>query len=259
MNDAPYHRPTAEEVEDWAFGLLEAHLRREGHVVANVRHPDRLNRSTRDVDILVEVDGRDIAVEVTQVAQTRQWWNQLDRLERGIRAAVDSEGAELDRGWLVLELNLLRTGSYQEIDAVALQIAAAVRRSANDLGAPGVDHILDLPTPAESLVEVRLSRIQGVGNRLSFISGNAATGGWTAPKAAAFVDQLLASKTTQGDAYPEMWILVVDSEVVIDFDEITEVLRERSADIPDSWTNVFFIPATDRSIVLNARLGEGAS
>jgi hypothetical protein len=55
-------RPSANEVEEWAFGLLERHLVDTKHVVANVRRPDRTNRTSRDVDFLVEVDGRDIAI-----------------------------------------------------------------------------------------------------------------------------------------------------------------------------------------------------
>lgn len=82
-------RPGREtDQEAWAFDILSRHLTESGHSIVNVRRPDQLNRSTRDVDFLIEFDGHDVAVEVTRLDQERHWWVLLDRLQRAILAEL---------------------------------------------------------------------------------------------------------------------------------------------------------------------------
>ena len=240
-------RPSADEIANWAFDLLRRHLIEHGHAVLNVRRPDRTNRTSRDVDFLVEIDGRDIAVEVTQLTQAREWWNLLDRLESRVRAATLEH--DFDPGWLMISINLLRTGSYREVDEAGTQIVQAVRDAPTNLGARSWDRLTTLPEPARSLAEVELRRASETGPRITFIKQNEAHGALIAPRALAFVRHLLASKETQAVGYEEVWILVIDNEVIIDIHNLDEAFAEEEAHVPPNWTRLFFIPATDRNVI----------
>jgi hypothetical protein len=242
-------RPTADEIEGWAFGLLEQHLLRAGHAVADVRRPDRDNRTSRDVDFLVEVDGRDVAIEVTQLDQARQWWNLLDRLETHIRTALRWEDGGPDAGWLILSINLLRTASYREAERCAAQIIQAIRGASTDLGTRSWESLPDLAEPARSLVEVEVRRPDGPGGkaRLTFMNGHEAHDPLIAPRVLAFVQHLLASKGNQAAGYREVWILVIDNELIIDMGEVAAAFAGERDRVPANWARLYFIPATDRT------------
>jgi hypothetical protein len=245
---------TATEIEEWAFGLLQSYLFENGHVVANVRRPDRVNRTSRDVDFLVSIDGHDIAIEITQLTQAREWWNLLDRLETLVRAGLSEFESETRADWLMLSINLLRTGSYREIETAAGQIVQAVRNAPADLGARSWDRITSLQEPAGSLAEVDLRRPSAAGRRLSFVKGHEAHDALIAPRALAFVRHLIASKGNQGEGYAEVWILVVDRELIIDLDNLRDAFSQERETVPANWTRLYFIPAIDQNAIQSLEL-----
>lgn len=243
-------RPTADEIEAWAFDLLRKYLMNSGHAVTKVRRPDRTNRTSRDVDFLVEVDGREVAVEVTQLDQARKWWNLLDRLQTHVRESLNwDEGMEADPGWLILSINLLRTGSYREVEAAGAQIADAIRAVPNGFLSRTWERLRDLPEPAKTLAEVEVKRASRTGKRLTFVTGNEAHGPQIAPRALAFVRHLIASKGTQAAGYQEVWVLVIDNELIIAVDQLASALAQERESLPPNWTRLFFIPAADRTAI----------
>jgi hypothetical protein len=150
---------------------------------------------------------------------------------------------------LIVSINLLRTASYREVDTAGEQIAQAIQRAPADLGVRFWDRLRALPEPAQSLAEIEMRRVSATASRLSFVKGNEAHGAFIAPRALAFVRHLLASKGTQGARYPEVWIVVVDSEVIIDLDDLRDAFSEAAETVPPNWTRLFFIPATDRNAI----------
>jgi hypothetical protein len=230
------------DIEAWAFDILVRHLIDQGHQIDNVRRPDTFNRSSRDVDFLIDFDGREVAVEVTRLDQERQWWVLLDRLQQ---ATISELG-----DWpptapgLVLTLKLLRTGTYAEVDRAALDIAGLARDWAR---AP-------MPQPlkasvASDLVEVELHRPSTRPGGLMILKETSAHDAWLAPRAAEFVRKLVVSKGGQGQAYAEVWLLVIDNEVIIGLDLITEAFAEVAAEVPSNWKRLYLLPATDRGAV----------
>lgn len=252
-------RPTADEIESWAFDLLKGHLIEHGHTVTEVRRPDRANRQTRDVDFLAQVDGRDVAVEVTQLDQARGWWRLLDRLERQVQTGLQWEDIEADPGWLIISMSLLRTGSYREVETAGAQIVDAIRGVPADFGTRSWEHLPGLPNPARSLVDVEVRRASETGRRLSFVNGHEAHGALIALRALAFVRHLIASKGTQAAGYGEVWILVIDNELIIDLDELNAAFAQESEMLPPNWTRLFFIPAADRKGIQTLELRSGGA
>lgn len=247
-------RPTADEIETWAFDLLRRQLIERGHLVTRIRRPDRANRASRDVDFLAEVDGRDVAVEVTQLDQARKWWNLLDRLETQVRESLHWDDMEADPGWLMFSMNLLRTGSYREVETAGAQIAAAIHAAPVDFASRAWERLHDLPEPADSLVEVEVNRPSMTGKRLSFVNGHDAHGPQIAPRALAFVRQLITSKGTQATGYGEVWILVIDNELIIDIDQLAAAFALERQRLPPNWTRLFFIPAANRTAIQTLEL-----
>ena len=173
----------------------------------------------------------------------------LDRLEAAVRAGLagnqPKEGAE----WLLLSMNLTHKASYRDVDAAATQIVQAVRDAPADLGARSWEAVGDLPEPALSLAEVELRRMPAPEWRISFVNGHEAHDTWIAPRALAFVRRLIASKGSQATDYQEVWILVVDNEVIIDLDNVRDAFAQERDTIPPNWSRVFLIPATDRTAI----------
>jgi hypothetical protein len=205
---------------------------------------------------LVEIDGRDVAVEVTQLDQAREWWNLLSRLEAHIRSALRWEETEAESGWLLLSINLLRTGSYREVETSGTQIADAIRDAPVDLGGTSWQRLAALPEPARSLVEVEVHRPSKTGRRLTFVKGNEAHSPMIAPRALAFVRHLIASKGTQAAQYREVWILVIDNELIIDVGELDAAFVQERESLPPNWTRLYFIPAADREAIQSLNLQE---
>ena len=236
------------DLEAWAFEILRSHLTDQGHRIDNVRRPDVLNRSSRDVDFLIDFDGREVAVEVTRLDQERQWWVLLDRLQ-------DATVSEL-RDWpsaapgLVLTMKLLRTGSHAEVDRAALAVAGLARDWAR----------VPMPQPvkasvASDLVEVELRRPSTRPGGLMIIRESSAHDAWLGPRAAEFVRKLIDGKATQGQAYAEVWLLVIDNEIIIGLDLITQAFAEVAAEVPSNWKRVYLLPAVDRDDVQCLSLG----
>lgn len=224
--------------EAWAFAILRRHLVALGHAIANVREPDTSNRETRDVDFLIEFDGREVAIEVTRFDQKRQQWVLLERVQAEIVAQL-SDCPQSAPG-LLIELSLLRTGSYAEVDAAAQSIVALVRDWAPDLGVRNA-------RVAGDLVEVELRPRHGPGLLVSRRTG--AHDARLDPRAAAFVKQLIKSKKAQGVMYAELWLLVIDMELIIGLDLIQAAFAEFAAEVPPNWSRLYLLPAADRDDV----------
>lgn len=250
-------RPTAAAIEEWAFGLLEAHLAETGHRVSNRRRPDRENRASRDVDYLVEIDGREVAIEVTQLALAQKSWSLLDRLENRVRELYALAAPEPDPGWLVVSVELGGTFGYRDVEGLAGEVVAAVRAAPAVAGTEHLDVLAILPLAGGGSLEVALRRMSDAGRRITFMKGTEQGGPWIAPKAQAFVRHLLESKADQAAAYGEVWILVVDTELIIDIDEIATALETERAAIPANWARLCFIPASDRGVVQTIELQRG--
>lgn len=106
---------------------------------------------------------------------------------------------------------------------------------------------------ASDLVEVELSPRKSRG--LMVLRQTAAHDPWLNPRAAEFVRKLIESKGGQGLSYPELWLLVIDTEVIIGLDLVEEAFAEAAADVPSNWKRLYFLPATDRSDVQCLYLG----
>jgi hypothetical protein len=117
----------------------------------------------------------------------------------------------------------------------------------------------DLPEPALSLAEVEIRRVPSAERRLSFVNGNEAHGPWIEPRALASVRHLIASKGSQAAGYEEVWILVVDNEVIIDLDNLREALTQEGVTVPSNWARLIFIPATDRTAIQTLEFHPGAA
>jgi hypothetical protein len=235
------------DVEAWAFDILVRHLTEQGHQIDNVRRPDTLNRSTRDVDFLIDFDGREVAVEVTRLDQERQWWVLLDRLQQATISEVGDWPAAAPG--LVLTLKLLRTGTYAEVDRAALDIAGLARDWARAA----------MPQPLKAsvvsdLVEVELHRPSTRPGGLMILKETSAHDAWLAPRATEFVRKLVDGKGGQGRAYAEVWLLVIDNEVIIGLDLIAEAFIEVAAKVPSNWKRLYLLPATDRGAVQSLSL-----
>lgn len=238
--------------EGEAFAVLERSLAAAGRRVGRVIRPDRENRMTQDVDFLVEIDGQDVAIEVTRLALGHKGWNLVNRLEGQVQALLESSGKYASE-WLVVYLDLNREFGYRETDLLAMQVASAILNVSPDAG---VDRWADLdlePEPAASTVSVSVRRLPGR-QRISFVGGHEAAGGLIDERADIFVRSMLAKKRDQGAAYPEVWILVVDRDVLIDVEDLRGALARRAADVPSNWSTVHFIPATAPSTVLTIDL-----
>lgn len=241
-------RPSETDIEAWAFDILRRHLTDRGHQIDNVRRPDFVNRSSRDVDFLIDFDGRAVAVEVTRLDQERQWWVLLDRLQQAAIAELGDWPSAAPG--LVLNLKLLRTGSYAEVDRAALAIAGLAREWA----------LAPMPQPlkasvASDLVEVEMSRPNTRFGGLMILKESSAHAAWLAPRAAEFVRKLIDGKGGQGQAYAEVWLLVIDNEVILGLDLIAEAFAGVAAEVPSNWKRLYLLPATDRGDVQVLALG----
>lgn len=242
------------DYEAEAFAVLKLSLAAAGHRVGRVLRPDRENRMTEDVDFFVEIDGHDVAVEVTRLALGQKGWNLVNRLEGHVLALLESAGKHAWE-WLLVSLDLHREFGYRETDLLAMQVAAAILNASLDAG---VDRWADLDLelePAASTVSVSVRRLPGR-QRISFVGGHEAAGGLIDERADTFVRSMLAKKRDQGAAYPEVWILVVDRDVLIDVEDLRGALARHAADVPSNWSTVQFIPATAPSTVLTIDLDE---
>jgi len=237
-NQAGRHRAVETDEEAWAFDILRRHLAALGHAIDNVRQPDKTNRSSRDVDFLLEIDGREVAIEVTRFDQERQWWVLLERLHATVLAEL-GDWPPLATG-LTMELKLLRTGSYSDIDRAGQAVAALARKW-------GQDPRASKSRVASDLVEVELSPRNSPG--LMILRRTGAHDPRLDPRAFAFVQQLVQSKKGQGANYAELWLLVIDMELIIGLDLIEAAFAESAAEVPWNWARLYLLPAEDRNDV----------
>ncbi len=61
--------------------------------------------------------------------------------------------------------------------------------------------------------------------------------------------KLVDGKGAQAQAYAEVWLLVIDNEVIIGLDLIAEAFMEVAAKVPSNWKRLYLLPATDRGAV----------
>lgn len=243
-------RAQTTSLEEWAFRILRDRLEERGTRISILARPDEENRTTRDVDFLVDLDGRVVAIEVTQLSLTALWWNLLDRLERRIRPALEDPARRGASGWLVVHLDLHRTVSYREVDELSHAIIASILDQLGPSERLRSSRQVLLPAPFNSTIGVTIDRLSRRGHRVSFIKGHAESGGWIEPRARQFVEWLLESKADQTAAYESVWILIVDREVLIDLDDLVGALKATTTAVPPNWESLLLIPATDRTAVL---------
>lgn len=244
------------DIEQWAYDLLASHLADRGTTLSLLGRPDQANRTTPDVDFLVDVGGREVAIEVTQLALTVEWWRTLARLEAAIHDHLARSGQTSVLGGFTVHLRLRALASYRTLDLAAEQVASALVAHPELQTGQRADVLL--PPPAADFVDVEMTAWSRRADRVAFIKSNVATGGATGPRAAAFVDWLVDEKADQTRRYREAWIVVIDTEVVVDAENLGEALASAQPQLPANWTRLYFLPAIDRSAIVEFVLSGSA-
>lgn len=98
-------RSWSASLEDDALSRLINHLREAGHAVDVAARPDRDRRTGRAVDAEVTVDGRIVAVEITQVLPGARAHYEIARLEKQIEAELEPRVVAGNLGYVAISIH----------------------------------------------------------------------------------------------------------------------------------------------------------
>jgi hypothetical protein len=94
-----------------------------------------------------------------------------------------------------------------------------------------------------------------MGRGLLIVRQTAAHAPWLEPWAADFVRKLIESKGRQALGYQEVWLLVIDTELIIGPDLIEAALAQATVTTPPNWKRLYLLPAANPDDVQSLTLG----
>ncbi len=235
------------DTELWAAEILRSSMVGKPDEFTIVRRPDLEERQSRAVDFEIQLGDRNVALEVVQCAihlgALRVGGQLLRKVKRRFEEATFGEGL----GWVLLGATFERIPAKRSMDAVVEELAMLAVDAAR-LGRHEGRTQLD-KADGSLFHEAELVRLAPAADQMSYQYGFGAIGGPTVDVAHEFVGDLIAKKSTQAVGYKEVWLLIIDAELVVDAEDIEQALTSAADRLPANWRRFFWIPATDRSIV----------
>jgi hypothetical protein len=201
------------------------------------------------------MDGRLIAVEVTELNPIARADREIARLERALQEPLEALVVERNLGCVVVDLDTHPLPSKRELGASTPQLLEDIAGCLAGLeSAPKGRKNVTVDTRVRFVRQLNLIQLPEMANQVTWLVSADEFGGWLDPIADEFVRHLLASKATQTDAYSEAWLLVADRTALVGRDLLSRALVAQRANIPHNWSRVWFLPATDRMSVLEIDL-----
>jgi hypothetical protein len=249
------HSARSGNLEDEALERLIQHLRGLGHDVELRARPDREPRSGRAVDGELQVDGRAVAVEVTQLLPGARAHYEIAKLERALQDQLEAQVRRRRLGYVAIAVHYRRLPAKREIRAALPALTAEIVLAMQSLKPDASErHEAAVATTIGFIRRLELIQLPNAKPGLGWVGGSDEFGGWIDPIADNFVDHLLETKPGQTDGLPEAWIVIVDRVGLVDASNVAEALGRNTRGIPSNWTRIWFLPATDRSTVLSVPL-----
>lgn len=240
-------------VEDLAANGLFTLLRGRGHLVEEVRWPDRERRgvkgsqlSGKTVDLTFHQDGRRVGVDVIELHESESHARQhveMGRLTNDLQLYLGPRVRELSPGntivvsWTLRWLpkgRVLREG-LEMVKATILSAAANLRAGEEDRAIePKPDFVEELD------VTCFASRTPTFG----FFTMHAEQTGRVMQAAESMAEFLLASsKPEQLQGFEDARVLAVDRAVMPFAEDLSDALAARAEQIPANWSAIyFFVP-----------------
>jgi hypothetical protein len=236
------------DTELWAAEILRSSMVGKPDEFTVVRRPDLEERQSRAVDFEIQVGDRNVALEVVQCAihlgALRVGSQLLYKVKRRFEEVTIGEGL----GWMLLGATFERIPGKKSMDAAVEELAMlavdAARLGLHEGRRTKLDKV-----DGSLFHEAELVRLAPAPDQMSYQYGFGAIAGPTLDVAHQFVGDLIAKKSTQAVGYREVWLLIIDAELVVDAEDIEQALTSARDRLPANWRRFFWIPATDRSIV----------
>lgn len=158
--------------------------------------PGRTGRSRWSaVDAEVVIDGRLVAVEVTQLLPGARAHYEIIRLEKEIEGELKPLVAEHDLGYVAISVHYRRLPPKSVLRAAIPVLVEDLRSGIRQLQPrPGVRVEFDVETSVAFIRRLELLQLPNVNPGSGWIGGSDEFGGWIDPIADAFVAHLLDGK-----------------------------------------------------------------
>jgi hypothetical protein len=234
-------RRVKERVEDDALDRLMEHLRRSGSVVELVARPDRGPRpGGRAVDAEMLVDGRIVAVEVTQVNEGARDHVEVPRLQASMQRDLEAEARRLGLGLIAIGYTFRPLPPKSRLRAEVPVLKAEIMSALSELDV-GLRSEVWVDSDCSFVRNLRVSHYPDGRPGVGWGGGSVAWGGWMAVIASDFAARLVATKGDQGRAYEDVWIVVVSRMGDIEADDLERALLENVDAIPPNWSRVWYL------------------
>jgi hypothetical protein len=243
-------------IEDRSMERLLNHLRLRGHSAELCGQPDRQNRTGRAVDAELRIDGRLVGVEITRLHPVARALSEMARLEHGLQSPLEKRVRERNLGYVLLSLECRQLPTKREIFAATPTLQKDIEAAMGHLDpSPVSRRTIPVDTGVRFVRTLDLIQLPDMGDQVQWLVGSDETGGDLETTADDFVSHLLDTKATQADGYTEAWLVVVDITGLVGPDLLSRALAGQRTHIPNNWTRIWYLPATDLMAVLELNLG----
>jgi hypothetical protein len=227
-------------LENSCADRIVAMLIAEGHEVANLRRPDRLQRQARAPDFDFELDGERVALEVTEftisTAEMQAAVVALKVAER-VRHALRPLAAELALGLVVVQFHYFagRMPTKRRFEAEYATFERAIAEAMRELAATGETEVIVEPSAAWLRLAPRVTARTTAGAPTVAVihTGGAHYAGGVVQ---AFIDRTAAKKASQIEGYGRAILTVLRGWA--DREDLTEGFRA-AGEVP--WWRVYLL------------------
>lgn len=237
-------------LEDQASQELFELLRARGHVIDEIRWPDREREGhksevgAKTVDLTFREDGSPVGVDIIELHESEQHARQgaemgriIYELEQELRPHIRALNplhtiaisCEID--WLPPKGKAMR----EALEMVKATVLAAV---------PGLrdGETVDLSPKPAFFPELRVLCLASPTPKFGFISMMAGGGGLVSQAVDAMVESLLtSSKPSQLKTFSDARVLAVDRVVMPFAEDLRAALDGQAARIPKNWTTIYYM------------------
>jgi hypothetical protein len=235
-----------EAIEDAALLRLVHYLEMNGHAVRIRSRPDREPHVGRAVDAELEVDGRLVGVEITELVPGARSHREIARLEQAVERGIRTRVRTWPPGHVLVDAEFRELPPARTLRAAETVLATEIASCIDGLDpAPDERCEIALATAIGFIRRLKITYLPTVQAGFGWIVGSDEWGGWLTPIADRYVDQLVATKWDQLEAYREGWVTIVDGVGLLDAHDLSEAFLARQQDIPANWTRIWLLPASD--------------
>lgn len=232
------------EAESAAAELVVADLRERGRVVSLRGRPDQEQRNKRAVDFLLDLDGTEAALEITDFYPTQRdgerggigrWF--ADRLRSDLLPLVEDRQLGAVNVYVTLPL----TPDRRRLGNSVVDIAAAILEA---LPAEGTAVLSDDWDTEPLFSRIRMFRWPDRPSRIEVLHQPHAS--YVEPAVRTFLDHAIPRKAVQTAGYEHVILAAFDRSFVGDVEAFQAALRIRANELPENWDAVYFVTPVGR-------------